>query len=113
MEPREFAKYHTWCLSKGIKVYAITEFEVEKSKLQADYNSKIINSDEYNKFLKELSIKFVPNNNPVLFIAKEDNGKASFGSMKFIDQVNSNGVTISVQIGILLKAIYEKENIII
>jgi hypothetical protein len=109
MEAREFAKYHTWCLNKGIKVYAVTEFEIKKNKLKSQHLSDEINSQEYNKYLTELNAVFSPNNNPTLFIAKEENGIASYGSMKFTDGVNASGVTISNQIGILLKAIVYKE----
>jgi hypothetical protein len=110
MDPKEFYKYHKWCLEHGIKVYPITEYEIEKSKINNLLNAGKLTIDEFNTKSKELFKRFAQNNKPILFIAKEVDGQATFGTMKFDDNVNTEGVNISKQIGILLKAIFYKES---
>lgn len=79
MEHKEFAKYHTWCDEKGIRVYPIPT-----------------------------------SNNGQFNIAVEREGKASVGKQIFFDKpVNNQQISVWNQIGVLLKMIYEKENITI
>lgn len=109
MDSKEFSRYHRWCSDHGIKVYPVTEYEVEKSKLNITLKLEEITNDEFKKRNDILFKKFVTTASPTLFIAKESDGKIAFGNMQFINNVNADGFTISQQIGILLKAICYKE----
>ena len=106
--------YHSWCEQRGIKVFAITKYEVERLRLGSLLKQEKISQKEYAVEMDFLFKKYVPSHNPELYIAKEQDGIITVGTMEFVNQVHVKAdksvVPIATQIGLLLEAIYIKEN---